>query len=163
VATLGEGPGPLAAWQRELLDLFIEQPDRTFRVELHTGRASGRAHAERWTLIAELARTGHVHKITAFGGWCVTMTGIGPLWAPLPAPRRGGPPRPVGGAYGIPQAARHEARLGWYDEAAGWAPLGTAPPPDAEPAERDIVAEINAVLAQQAAWEDGDTAARWSP
>jgi hypothetical protein len=178
VATLGEGPGPLAAWQRELLDLFTEQPGRTFRVALHTGRASGRAHAERWTLIAELARTGHVHKLTAFGGWCVTMTGLGvPLWAPLPRPRRGGPPRPVGGAYGIPQALPggggelagpdHAGELAasrrQIARAYGIPQELLAGPPEAEPRERDIVAEINAVLADQADWENGDTAARWSP
>ena len=166
MATLGEGPGPLAAWQRELLDLIAEDPGRTFRVALHTGRANGRAHLNRVMLAAELAAgTGHVHQINAFGGWCITMTGLGvPLWAPLPAPRRGGPPRPVTGAYGIPQALPGpRADSAWVR--GRWAELGAdlGLPAGPAPAERDIVAEINAVLADQADWENRDTAARWSP
>jgi hypothetical protein len=160
VASLGEGLGALTAWQRELLGLMIEQPDRTFRLALHTGRANGRSAVDRVMLAAELHRTGHVHKLTAFGGWCVTMTGIGPLWIELPRPRRGGPPRPAGWVP-LGTAEPEPGPVAGYLDELTWRRAVAAGP--AEPAGRDVVAEINAVLAGWADWENGDTAARWQP
>jgi hypothetical protein len=155
--------GPLTSWQREILSLSAEDPGRTWRLALHTGRANGRSAAGVASLAAELAGTGHMHKYSAFGAWCITMTALGvPLWEQLtPGPEPAFTASSSGYAcsapmtYDPPTDAEY-ARGGWHQLGADLG-LPTGP---GEPAERDVIAEIDAVLADWADWENGGDAYR---